>query len=164
MFLPSLSVQNRLARGRPASRRCCLTASSLPRASLWRCAVILMPYEGKSISILEMLEILTTRDRSESQAGIELERAFEDKAIRLLAPAGSEADVTLWRELSIEEMTAIISLLRDLCNRVPIRTISTWNLPTELFKAARAIRTQFERVGAFPDLATPLPPYLQEAN
>jgi hypothetical protein len=104
-----------------------------------------MPYQGKSVSILEMLEILTSSGRSEAQAGIELERAFEDKAIRLLVPAGSEADVRLWRELSIEETMSAISLLRDLCNRAPIKTIATWNLPIDLFKATRAIRAQFER-------------------
>lgn len=147
MFSASLQVQNRLARGRPASRRCCLTASSLPRASLRRCAVIVMPYEGKSVSILEMLDILTSNERSEAEAAIELERAFEDREIRLLAPAGSADDGTpVFRAISIEETSGLIGLLRDLCNRKPITTIGTWNLPIGLFKSARAMRTQFEGV------------------
>jgi hypothetical protein len=102
-----------------------------------------MPYQGKSVSIFEMLEVLTSNGRTEVQAGIELERAFEENAVRLFAPPSSDAGP--WRELSIDETKGVISLLRDLCNRAPTKTIATWNLPIDLFKAVRAIRSQFER-------------------
>jgi hypothetical protein len=127
----------------------CITVhrrDACPARPLGGAAVILMPYEGKSVSILEMLEILTSSGRSEPQAGIELERAFEDRAIRLLVPLGVEVDVTLWPEISVEEKSGLIGLLRDLCNRKPITTIGTWNLPIDLFKSTRAIRSEFELV------------------
>jgi hypothetical protein len=92
-----------------------------------------------------MLDILIGGGPTEAAAGSELERAFEDKAIRLFAPAGSGADgEQLWREISNEETSALIALLRDLCNRAPTTTIGTFNLPIGLFKTARAIRSQFE--------------------
>jgi hypothetical protein len=104
-----------------------------------------MPYQGKTVSITEMLDTLASHWPTEAAAGLELERAFEDKAIRLFAPAGRDSDgEQLWREISNEETSALIVLLRDLCNRAPTTTIGTFNLPIELFKAARAIRLQFE--------------------
>jgi hypothetical protein len=115
-----------------------------------------MPYQGKTISIPEMLDILIGSERTEAEAAIELERAFEDKAIRLFAPDGSGADTTLWREISIEETFQIIAFLRDLCNRTPITTIGTFNHPIVLFKAVRAIRTQFELACRLVD-ASPAP-------
>lgn len=104
-----------------------------------------MPYFGKTVSITEMLDILIGHGQTEAVVAVQLERAFEDKAIRLLAPAGSGSDgEELWREISNEEISALIAFLRDLCNRAPIPTISTWNIPIALFKSARAIRSQFE--------------------
>jgi hypothetical protein len=115
-----------------------------------------MPYSGKSVSITEMLEILMSHEQTEAAAALELEHALKDKAIRLFAPAGSDDDGDLWREISNEETTAVIALLRDLFNRAPITTIGTWNLPIALFKSARAIRMQFETVCRLVD-ARPAP-------
>jgi hypothetical protein len=50
-----------------------------PRASLGGAAVIPMPYQGMTLSIEEMLDVLTSRGRTEAAAALELERAFVRK-------------------------------------------------------------------------------------
>jgi hypothetical protein len=104
-----------------------------------------MPYQGETVSVEEMLDILIDHERTEATGAIELGRALEDKAIKLFARAGSNDDGgELWREISNAETSAIVALLRDLCNRARITTIGTYNLPLGLFGSARAIRIQFE--------------------
>lgn len=104
-----------------------------------------MPYEGTSVSLTEMLDILIAKERTESDAALELERAFEDKAIFLLVPDGrSDNDETLYRELSHAERAAVIGLLRQFPNRMKIPSMRWWNAPIDLFAAVRSPRIQFE--------------------
>jgi hypothetical protein len=117
-----------------------------PRASLGGAAVIPMPYQGMTLSIEEMLDVLTSRGRTEAAAALELERAFEEKAILLLFADGTNADgEILYSKLSSENISAVIMVLKDLSNRTRVTPIGAWNIPPiALFKAARAMRHQFE--------------------
>ena len=40
-----------------------------------------MPYKGKSVTVVEMLDILASNGRTEAGAALELERAIEDSRI-----------------------------------------------------------------------------------
>jgi hypothetical protein len=116
-----------------------------------------MPYRGKSVSLEEMLDILTGHGRTEAVAVLELERALEDKAIILILRDGSDHEgEALYRALSDTEMSAVISLLRDIPNRTHIPSMRAWNAPIAMFRAARAIRMQFETVCGLVD-AQPAP-------
>jgi hypothetical protein len=123
-----------------------------------------MPYQGTLVSLAEMLEMLGTRRRSEAVAALELERAFEDKAIVLRLRDGSDSEgEALYRTLTDAEMSAVITVLRDFPNRMRIPYIRHMNIPFEMVKAACALRVQFEtrcdlldRPAAPPMPATPM--------
>jgi hypothetical protein len=118
----------------------------LPRVSFSAvCGGHTMPYQGTLVSLAEMLEMLGTRRRSEAVASLELERAFEDKAIVLRLRDGSNSEgEALYRTLTDAEMSAVITVLRDFPNRMRIPYIRHMNIPFEMVKAACAVRVQFE--------------------
>jgi hypothetical protein len=104
-----------------------------------------MPYQGKAISLAEMLDVLVNNGRTEAAAAVELERAFEDNAIRLLLPDGADdKGETLYCEMSPLGRASVIAVLRDFPNRMRIPLIRHVNTPIEMVAAARAIRIQFE--------------------
>jgi hypothetical protein len=104
-----------------------------------------MPYQGKLIGLLEMLDVLTSQKRTEAEAVLELERAIEDKAIDLRLPDGTNAGgETLYCEMSRAGRSEVVAMLRDFPNWMRIPTMRNWNTPIAMFKAARAIRMQFE--------------------
>jgi hypothetical protein len=114
-----------------------------------------MPYQGKTVGIDEMLNILGSNEQTEAEAAIELERAFEEGAIMLFDPRGRESDPPSWPALSAEQTLAIISILRALCNRTPGTTISRAKLSSiEFFNAVRAVRSQFELAFGLGEAAT----------
>jgi hypothetical protein len=104
-----------------------------------------MPYEGNSVSLVEMLEILDSNGLTEAAAVLQLERAIEDGAIKLLLPDGTNDEgETLYCEMSPVGRSAITALLREIPNRMQIPSIRSWNAPLAMFGAARAMRFQFE--------------------
>lgn len=104
-----------------------------------------MPYQGKSVSLTEMLDILISHGQSEAAAALELERALEDKVIILFLPDGTNDDgEPLYCKISGAGRSAIIALLRDFPNRMRIPSIRSWNAPIAMFAAARALRIEFE--------------------
>jgi hypothetical protein len=105
----------------------------------------MMPYQGNSLGLIEMLDVLTSHGRTEAAAALELEHAFNEKAIKLLVPDGSDPDgEILYRELSAVGRAAVITMLREYLNRMRIPSMRSWNAPIALFTAARAMRFQFE--------------------
>ena len=104
-----------------------------------------MPYEGNSVTLLEMLDILVSTGLTEAAAVLQLERAIEDGAIELLLPHGTDDEgETLYCEMSHVGRSAIAALLREIPNRMQIPSIRSWNAPLAAFAAVRAMRFQFE--------------------
>src|SRR4051794_29613065 len=104
-----------------------------------------MPYEGRSVSLEQMIDILVDNGRSEAAAVLELERAIEDKAITLLLPDGeNDAGASLYCEMSPLGRSAVIALLRQFPDRLKTPLIRVMNLPLEMIRAARVPRPQFE--------------------
>jgi hypothetical protein len=104
---------------------------------------ILMPYEGVSLSILDMVSVLIGRDRTEEAAVAELTHAIEEEAIPLLLPDGTDGSgQALYRKISKEQRAAVVAVLREFPNKIPIRT---FNMPIKLFKDVRGPRVLFER-------------------
>jgi hypothetical protein len=103
-----------------------------------------MPYQGKLISLVEMLDVLTSHDRTEADAVLELEHAIEEKAIVLRLPDGmNDEGETLYCEMSHAGRSAVVAVLRDIPNRTRIPLIRHGNA-AEMFAAARAPRFLFE--------------------
>jgi hypothetical protein len=106
-----------------------------------------MPYQGESVSLEEMLEILVNNDRTEAAAALELERAIEDNRISLLLPDGTNDEgETLYCQMSPLGRSHVVAVLRSFPNRMRIPLIMGMNTPVEMIKAARALRIDFEVV------------------
>jgi hypothetical protein len=105
-----------------------------------------MPYQGKLIGLLEMLDVLTSHERTEAAAVLELENAIEDKAIGLRLPDGTNADgETLYCEMSRAGCAEVVAVLRDFPNRMRIPLTRHGNVAA-MFTAARCPRVQFETI------------------
>jgi hypothetical protein len=103
-----------------------------------------MPYQGKLIGLLEMLDVLTSHERTEAEAVLELEHAIEDKAIDLRLPDGTNDEgETTYCEMSRAGRSEVVAVLRDFPNRMRIPLIRHGNAAA-MFNAVRAPRFQFE--------------------
>ena len=104
-----------------------------------------MPYEGKSVSLAEMLEILVSSGRTEAAAALELERAIEDNQIRLLLPDGNDDQgETLFCQMSPMGRSHVIAALRAFPDRMRTPLIRHAHISVETVQAARATRMEFE--------------------
>jgi hypothetical protein len=101
-----------------------------------------MPYEGKSVSIEEMLDILISSGLSEASAVVQLQRAMEDKALVMLVPDGSNEDgEEMWCDLSPIGRSACVAALHQWRDREesPLTPQSK-----KMIRGIRAVRFQFE--------------------
>lgn len=120
-----------------------------------------MPYKGKSVTVVEMLDILASNGRTEAGAALELERAIEDSRICLLLPDGTDGQgETLYCQMSPLGRSHVIAVLRALPERMRTPLIRLADVPLEMVKAARAIRMEFEAACDVPAAATPTEPQL----
>src|SRR5258706_8885710 len=104
-----------------------------------------MPYQGTSVSLLEMLALLEGHERTEAAACLELERAIEDRKIVLLLPNGlNDEGEILYCKMLPAGVSVVLSVLRDFPNRMQIPLIRSMNTPVEMIKAVRALRMEFE--------------------
>jgi hypothetical protein len=104
-----------------------------------------MPYEGKLVSVLEMLDILDGNGLTEAAAALQLERAIEEEAIELRLPDGTDDEgETLYCKMSPLGRSEVIAVLRSFPNRMRTPLIRGLNAPLEMIKAVRAKRSEFE--------------------